>query len=312
MEENYDKLLVKWASGELSPAEQKSFEYAEHYRGYQSIVDGVAKLKVPGQQTEDEAYFDFQQKLQNSPTKTDPVVKLHVLRYIGYAASIVLILGIGAFFIGKTAIKTPIAQQKHVTLPDNSVVMLNASTTLTYNKYFFSFIQKLHLDGEAFFEVQKGSDFSVTTSNGNVNVLGTKFNIVSRDDFFETACFEGKVQVSAGKDNVTLTSGKKVSFVGGIKKQEVSDEKGSSAKPTWTTGTSNFKSTPLLHVINQLESQFPITIVYKEVGDKLTMPYTGMFPHDDLNQALENVFLTMGITYAKDEEDSSLIILKNL
>jgi transmembrane sensor len=35
----------------------------------------------------------------------------------------------------------------------------------------------LSLEGEAFFEVQKGSKFSVVTSDGIVEVLGTSFDV---------------------------------------------------------------------------------------------------------------------------------------
>ena len=154
MEESYDTLLVKWLNRELTADEQESFEKSEAYPIYNSIIDGISKLKVPAQQTEDEAYADFQQKLKNSPAKTGPVINLRVLRYVGYAASVVLVFGLGIFFMGTTAIETLIAQQQNITLPDNSVVVVNASSKLTYNKYLFGFTRKLNLDGEAFFEVQ--------------------------------------------------------------------------------------------------------------------------------------------------------------
>ncbi len=307
---NYDKLLVKWLNNELTAEEQELFQHSENYKSYTAIIDGISKLDVPGQQTGDEAYSDFQQKLKNSSAKTGKVIHLNVLRYIGYAASVIFIIGLGLFFSGNTAIETPIAQQQNVTLPDNSTVIMNASSKLTYNKYFFNFTRKLNLDGEAFFEVQKGSDFTVATSNGAIHVLGTKFNVVSRDLFFETACFEGKVQVSTSDDNTLLTAGKKVSFLDGNKKYEVFDNS-ADKKPAWTAGISTFKSTPLQHVINQLASQFPVTFEYKDIEDKLAMLYTGSFPHNNLDSALENVFLTMGIEYSKDKEDSAVIVLKS-
>ncbi|SIT15610.1 FecR family protein [Zobellia uliginosa] len=308
---DYERLLVKWLNKELTAEEQELLERSEDYNYYKSIIDGISKLKVPGQQTEEEAYSDFQKKLHDSTISKGKVIHLNVLRYIGYAASVIFIVGLSLFFFGNTVIETSIAQQQNVTLPDNSLATVNALSKLTYNKYFFSFNRKLNLDGEVFFEVKKGSNFTVSTSNGDIHVLGTKFNVVSRDNFFETACFEGKVQVSTIDDNTILTAGNKVSFLDGIKKQEVFDKNSSDKKPTWTIGISNFKSTPLKHVINQLESQFPITIDYKGIEDKLSMLYTGSFPHNNLDNALENVFLTMGIEYSKDKDDSSLIILKN-
>ncbi|UOB16672.1 FecR family protein [Abyssalbus ytuae] len=309
MEENYDKLLVRWLNRELTLEEERSFKHSESYKSNKSIIEGISKLKVPDEQTWDEAYSEFRQKLQNSDSqKRGTVINLKTIQYLSYAACVILILGLAIFFMGKTTINTAIGQQQIVTLPDNSVVTMNASSKLAYNKYLFNFTRKLDLNGEAFFEVQKGSDFKVTTHNGQINVLGTKFNVLSREDFFETACFEGKVKVSAGNDNAILTSGKKVSFTEGNKKENIFDI--NSEKPGWMSGISSFKSTPLKHVINQLESIFPVTFNDKNIIDKLSMSYTGMFPHKDLNKALENVFLPMGIEYSKDENDSSIIILK--
>ncbi|MBL3657674.1 FecR family protein [Fulvivirga sediminis] len=311
MEENYDKLLVKWIDGDLTSEEKESFEKSEHYQSYRSIIEGVSKLKVPEQQTADEAYADFQRKLKSSSsTKEAKVVKFPIWRYMGYAASIIFALAIGTYFMGQTTVETAVADHQNITLPDNSLVMVNAASELTYNKYLFNFTRKIDLEGEAFFEVQKGSDFTVSTANGSVSVLGTKFNVASKASFFETACFEGKVKVSAGGDNETLTQGQKLSFMEGNKKIEDFDIIDSS-KPTWASGRSTFKSAPLQHVINQLEAQYPITIDSKAVENKLARSYTGLFPHDDIDEALENVFLPMGITYSKDKNDNSHIILKN-
>ena len=66
-----------------------------------------------------------------------------------------------------------------VTLPDGSLVELNAGSRLTYSNTS----RKVELQGEAFFQVQKDEvQFVVSTGISKVVVLGTAFNVRSHDD----------------------------------------------------------------------------------------------------------------------------------
>ena len=79
-------------------------------------------------------------------------------------------------------------------LPDGSTVTLNANATLSYDKDF-SAKRDISLSGEAFFEVKRGSTFTVKTTLGNVEVLGTSFNVIVEEKNFEVICKSGKVLV---------------------------------------------------------------------------------------------------------------------
>ena len=72
---------------------------------------------------------------------------------------------------------------KTVSLNDGTKVHLNAGTTLSYSKNFNSTSREVTLNGEAYFEVEKGSSpFIILTDLAKVTVLGTKFNVRSRED----------------------------------------------------------------------------------------------------------------------------------
>jgi ferric-dicitrate binding protein FerR (iron transport regulator) len=92
-------------------------------------------------------------------------------------------------------------------LPDHSKVILSPDSEIKYSKLFFN--REVALDGEAYFEVEKGSKFSVKTPNGEVRVLGTRFSVSDKDDGFVVCCFEGKVQVSYGNEERQLLAGNK-------------------------------------------------------------------------------------------------------
>jgi len=76
-------------------------------------------------------------------------------------------------------IETPRGGTYDVTLPDGTIVKLNAGTVLTYPTIFAKDKREVTLVGEAYFEVAKRKDhpFVVQTKNQQVQVLGTHFNI---------------------------------------------------------------------------------------------------------------------------------------
>ena len=66
-----------------------------------------------------------------------------------------------------------------VTLPDGTIVHLNAKSSLTYSQDFGRNDRKVALSGEGFFEVKKDTEkkFTVGTGYLDITVPGTKFNV---------------------------------------------------------------------------------------------------------------------------------------
>ncbi len=87
-----------------------------------------------------------------------------------------------------------------IQLPDGSVVRLNSSSSLTYDKNFGKNIREVSLIGEAFFDVTKDSShpFIIHTNVIDIRVLGTAFNVKSYpgDQNTETSLIRGKVEVT--------------------------------------------------------------------------------------------------------------------
>jgi ferric-dicitrate binding protein FerR (iron transport regulator) len=112
------------------------------------------------------------------------------------AASVVALLSFGAVYLYRMELldlvdpvkmityETGPGQQLSVRLPDGSKVWLNASTTLNAPDEFRGPTRDLHLNGEAFFEVQhdERKPFYVHTPGFYTRVLGTSFDVKAYTD----------------------------------------------------------------------------------------------------------------------------------
>jgi len=97
-------------------------------------------------------------------------------------------------------VSTKPGSRTQIQLPDGSVVRLNSSSSLTYDKNFGKNIREVNLTGEAFFDVTKDSShpFIIHTNVIDIKVLGTAFNVRSypNDVNTETSLIRGKVEVT--------------------------------------------------------------------------------------------------------------------
>jgi transmembrane sensor len=124
------------------------------------------------------------------------------------AASVTLLLTAGLFgynyYFKSKVYQTQFAQIQTITLYDGSEVSLNANSHLEVpSRYDWSNFRTVHLDGEAYFVVSKLVEnttkkyrkFTVKTSNANVEVYGTQFNVYARNNQTKVLLDEGKVEL---------------------------------------------------------------------------------------------------------------------
>jgi transmembrane sensor len=97
-------------------------------------------------------------------------------------------------------LSTPRGGQYNVTLPDGTVVWLNASTSLRFPTAFAGKERRVEIKGEAYFEVSKNEamPFIVKAGNQEIKVLGTYFNVTAYSDekTIKTTLLEGSVEVT--------------------------------------------------------------------------------------------------------------------
>ena len=81
-----------------------------------------------------------------------------------------------------------------INLTDGTSVRLNSESSLKYKRKFNSESRIVNLSGEGYFQVVKGDyPFTVNTQYGTVTVLGTKFNVLARNENVEVVVNEGVI-----------------------------------------------------------------------------------------------------------------------
>ena len=191
MKKMHETFLARWINKELTEEEYKNFKSSKEYISYKRILNITDTFKSPD--------YDLEEKFINiKDAKNKKRIKTLKPRwYIGIAASVIFLLGLMILFnfSSNTEYSSDFGKQLSFELPDGSKVTLNSMSTVSFNKENWKNNRTLTLDGEAFFEVKKGQKFKVQTTQGNVTVLGTEFNINTTNDYLKVLCYEGKVKV---------------------------------------------------------------------------------------------------------------------
>ena len=291
--ENED-YVKKWLDGSLTGDEQKEFENTDEYRFLSHLDKSLRQFKAP-------EYRVLSEEARLSMEPRGRERQLGWNTWYKVAASVFLILGAVVVFLTfsrNDLVEMASIQKTNTYLPDSSFVSLNAHTSLSYRKKGWKEKRQIKLEGEAFFKVAKGSRFDVVTSLGTVSVLGTEFNVKSRDEYFEVACFEGKVRVLSKGREVVLEKNEVWRVLEGNSRPLVTKLTG---EPDWLSGESDFQSIPLIYVIRELERQYNVTVKLTEVDSQRL--FTGSFTHHDLRLALKSITLPMNISFKIEKEE---------
>jgi ferric-dicitrate binding protein FerR (iron transport regulator) len=298
--------LARWIVGDLSPQELEKFQKSDDYPVLKRINDASQNLKAPT--FNDQALLNKLQELNNSQSTRPKGKVIKLIPNWAYAAAAVVI-AFGVFYVMtmKSHFETGFSEQLAVVLPDNSEVQLNANSHLDYKTIGWKSNRALQLDGEAFFDVEKGESFKVLTDVGMVEVLGTEFNVISRDSYFEVQCMEGKVRVTSTILNkkVILLPGDAVRVVN----NSLEEWDFALTESNWTLGESTFKNTPINQVLMSLENQFDITLDKSNIDSNKR--FTGAFTHKDLKLALKTVSVPMGLSYSVNKETGVILLNSN-
>ena len=185
---------------------------------------------------------------------------------------------------------TNAAQKETLLLPDGTKVMLNSESMITYNRNYNKDNRSVNLTGEAYFIVNKGDiPFNIHTSHGEVSVLGTSFNVRSRDEGFEVGVNEGKVQVINGHSRIYLTKNQLIDVRFDFMENDISQIT-MDKYPDWINQKFYCNQTTLGELCLEVERTFDIQIKFLDPNiKKLTV--SGLIEASNLNNVLHTISL---------------------
>jgi len=265
------------------------------------------------------------------------------------AAVVVIALITGGIFYVRTkqnllaqqwyTITTPFGAKSQITLPDSTLILLNAGSSLEYSNEFGSKNREVHLTGEAFFDVFHNPSmlFLVKTSELIIKSYGTAFNVKSYPDegTIETTLIEGSVGITRSsfkdkkKDEVLLEPNQRVVYYRKTKTMntaqsagEVEDTPASSAPESneqkttyliskgidpqeftsWIDGTIFISSETLLDLSVKLERKYNVKIHFENEALK-NLRFTGSLENETVEQVIHAIGIAARIDYEIEDRD---------
>lgn len=286
-----DFYLADWLDGKISDEGLRELVSDADFIAFQKLR--LATVSMAVQQANLEASYEAIQRKIELKSKARKLAIHKLYASMAVAAMLVLLFGLYQLFFFSNEVTTTHNEINTVTLDDRSKVSLGSMSKISYPT-IFKFNRRLKLEGEAFFEVEKGGSFVVDTKVGTVQVLGTKFNVIARPDFFEVICYEGKVQITTKTDSEIISKGMAVRFYDNIlDRWTIEGEE----KPRWLDRESSFRQLPLKYVIEQLQLQYDCHVQYPASFAQIKI--TVSFPHDNIDVALKSICIPLHLKYAK-------------
>lgn len=271
--------------------------------------DLLKQVAPPFKETKEDIWAKMQKDMEVAPEPEAKVVRLFPAMKYAVAAAVALAVSTTLFcrLYTSSIISLP-GQQLSYTLPDGSLVSLNAASSISYHPYWWSVSRELEFEGEAFFEVEKGSNFSVNSAQGVTEVLGTSFNINTRDEGYTVICKTGKVRVSSTQSDakVVITP----NMIAELKANQqllVKENIDLENYLGWREAKFIFTSVALDKVFQEIEIQYDVKIK-NNVANPNQMKYTGNFPKSkSVETTLNFICQSFGISFVRQSDNTYVI-----
>jgi len=279
-----------------------------------NAIDQQSKVFFTGGQfhwkkSEADVWADMEDQIVDQPKGRLLSINFGLAKWM-VAASIVILFSIGSFLrFYTTTIENPAGQHLEAMLPDQSKVNLNAQSSISYNPYWWKISRKVTLEGEAFFEVQKGMKFTVVSDKGTTQVLGTSFNIFAREEIYKVTCITGTVKVRSRLGYEAIIKPNSKAEINRNGEINVLTNIETFPEISWKKNIFLFTASPIYAVFTEIERQYGVKIDTK-INDESF--YTGNFNKDqNVEDILEYVCPALGLKYVRKSVGEYIIIQKD-
>ncbi len=271
---------------------------AEEMEAYDRDLWNSPSMAIPDSDVKD-AWDSFRMRIGRMHRKV-------VFRMFAAAAAVAAVfLGIGLYSGSKIGVEAAESmrwrevfvmngQQRSLTLPDGSEVIVGGGSRLMYPEQFLGKERNVYFSGVGLFDVtsDERKPFIVNVDGTNIAVTGTKFNIKAyQEDGQQTVTLmEGKVDVTfdGSETPLHLTSGKAAFFdrvTGEIGLYDLAESK----YPAWYKGEFDAYHSSFRQVAMDLERIFDVRIIFRNEELESTMFYISIVHAESADMILESL-----------------------
>ncbi|MDR6197171.1 FecR domain-containing protein [Siphonobacter sp. SORGH_AS_0500] len=251
-----------------NPVNREEFEKATRLL---EIIVSVKRME-PGEVFRDQLLRDINTSI-GQEERRGLVIRWSKRVGAGLAASLAILGGIGWYAQSMITIRTDYAQHKKVTLPDESVVTLNANSSISYHRAWrWKSVREVWVNGEAFLEVnhlnkdpkqiRRQDQFQVHANQLTIEVLGTKFNVKERRNQVLVALLEGKISVRDSRQTLLMKPGEVVHYDGQLKKQNIRQVQ--SVPQAWLEGNMVVNGLTARQIIDNFEDTYGYRVILED------------------------------------------------
>jgi ferric-dicitrate binding protein FerR (iron transport regulator) len=219
---------------------------------------------------------DFREKLKETiiqKTAKQTPKKAKVLMIYKLAAACVLLVAMFSIYYWQQQSRidyiTGNGEWEIITLPDGSQVELNANSQLSLIKEWEAGAdRKVWLKGEAFFKVEKklatNAKFTVITKDLKVNVLGTAFNVNTRNKQTEVFLEEGKITLDLNGQKEKIVPGEFIAYSQENKQIINRYKKTKEIHSNWKNGILKFDDATMKEIFDEVEVIYGVDIIISD------------------------------------------------
>lgn len=321
----FSNTLDKNGHDELKAWITVSAENEKYFMQQQEIWFSAISKKEEVIYNKEKAFGQFKNRVADNETKDRTVrSQLHLSVLLRYAAIVALLCMVSYFsyWRGGVSIKesfsdivveAPLGSNTKLSLPDGTLVWLNAGSRMAYSQGFGVDNRNVELSGEGYFEVKRneGVPFLVKTNSLQVKVLGTKFNFRDYPDDVEAivSLLEGRVALK------NLLKSEEEAFLSPNERVVLNKKNGNmlvqsaavSKVLQWTSGYLFFDEELLPDIVKELERSYHVKIHI--ANDSLnTFRFYGNFirREQSIQEVLEALSATRKINYTIEGQSITL------
>lgn len=294
--EHFEELIRKLNGNEIKVSELRElFRILRNDRSVESSDLPNPPLDILEPDVDQEKYATIWDKVERYIEPIPVRKSVWQLPFVR-AAAVLAILVIAGVTGGKiyqsyswTNYITQIGEIKTIELQDGSTVVLNGNSHLKVPRNLSTAVPRdVYMTGEANFHVTQAETvdarFVVHTENIQVEVLGTKFNVNSRDHETEVYLEEGSVKVTQDdsmKKEMFMSPGEKIKYSSEEQKLKLIEVESEVNEISWRKGVFEFENLTLEKILQQITD--PYNYKYNiECNELKGRTFTVRIPHNDL------------------------------